>query len=272
MKRVAILIWALIAGALISACFILLTPVAVLPTMTFSVGLGAVGLAMSYYYRYQNWTLNRRKNLLPLSYRIKKTRPYVMTSEGHMITLTSRCVIAFLTILTWIITEFVCVSLKLDYVLSFVIACVAGAFVLFSLIGLWISRKRNGKIIKFVPKPKVTRVGIVTVPLLLLGIMGLPFWFEPNGWIVGIGIGGIPAGLLALGMALHVKKSGWKKFSWNDALRPLSNRKWHSVRPHGNPFAMQKSFSIPSGDYSGGGRWVDAWDENGNHFEKWEED
>lgn len=244
-RKIFVLIWIFLGGMIVSSCIAGIYPSLTVVAMGFGVALGLTGMSYVRFLKFTHWKLNRKNNPLSLWTRIRLGEGWkvsIKNQEGKPITLTSRGVITILTILTWIVTEGLCVELKINSVTSFVVACIVGSFVLFCLLTLYFIRRHRHQIVKFVPKPKVTRVGIVTVPLLLLGIVGLPFWFEPNGWIVGIVIGGIPAGLLALGLALRVKKSGWKKFSWNDAIRPLANRKWHSVKPHGNPFAMRGNF------------------------------
>ncbi|MDE1816578.1 MAG: hypothetical protein KGI11_08475 [Thaumarchaeota archaeon] len=201
------------------------------------VSLGLMTIAWSYKKRYEFWKLNkeRRKNPLSWKTRLKRAKkPVIKNRDGKTLSLSGRGEIVFLTILTWIVVEGLCVvGLKLDPVTSFEVACIAGFTVLGSLIALYFSRRKRRMIEKFRPKPRITKVGFVVAPLLMwlvvffgTGVTG----FGSDRWTVGLLLGGVLAGLMWVGAGLRVRKTGWKKFSWADALNTVSKAMYAGAR------------------------------------------
>ncbi len=210
---------------------------------------GGVGLFWMWSYRYTRRNLNKdSKNPLSWKTRIKRTKVYAVNQDGKRLSLTGKTEVTALTILTWLITEIFCgVELKLNYILSFEVACIAGFLVLGSLIALYFSRRKRRMIERFVPPARITKVGFILAPSLfwLIVILGSS-QFTTNGWLVGVPFGGIIAGWFWIRLALRVRKTGWKKFSWSDALKTVSKstRNYNAMSRWANKVIKSKKVSF----------------------------
>jgi len=184
-------------------------------------------------------------------------KPVITTSEEHRVTLTNRYAIAFFTILSFLLVGWLCYVLKVDNIHSFYVASGAGFTILGMLLALYFIRRKRKQIAKFVPPARITKVGFIVSPFVLwLVIIWGSSLLTRDGWQFGILYGGFFAILFWGGMALRVRKTGWKKFSWDDAVRGASKavmkgaqRGWASRV--GNPFGRRVSFG--NIDYHGVG-------------------
>lgn len=237
-KFLVLLIWIFMGVLFSSTGLSVVFPSVYWIVVMFLAGLGwsGVGLYLMWSYRYTYWKLNkdRRKNPLSWKTRLKRAKkPVIKNRDGKTLSLSGRGEVVFLTILTWIVVEGLCVYLKVNYVISFGFACIAGFVVLGSLIGLYFSRRKRRMIEKFRPKARITKVGFVVAPLLMwlvvffgTGVTG----FDSDRWTVGMLLGGVLASLMWIGASLRVRKTGWKKFSWADALNTVSKAMYAGAR------------------------------------------
>ena len=164
---------------------------------------------------YRIWKLNRK----PISRRtllnFKAWKPEVRDMEGNDITLTSRGVIAFLTVVSWFLFYFIGDWIKLDAVSDFILAGVGGTIVLGALVGLYFSRRKRKMIIKKIQR----RWGKGAFAIYsIASALGTATVFGVFGWVLGgwWWLGALPAGALVLVVYLNgVRRvGGFHYYKW----------------------------------------------------------
>lgn len=257
-NKMAGLVWICIAGMIISAGIVAIEPNLFVLPMLFGFALGGGTIIYVNILNFKTWRLRRKKTVpASASYRIKKfvKGVRVETSEGHRLTLTSRGVITFFSIIGFLLAGFLCTILKIDNLHTFYVACGAGFLILAMLLGLYFKRRHQGHIEHFRAKPQISKIGMIVFPLIVGGMFASPFTVEAiNGdsnnpfdhttqlekigvaLFVWIFVGGIVAGL----MALKVRQTGFKKLSLGDSFSNIKFKGGNYAR--GNPFKMRGNF------------------------------
>jgi hypothetical protein len=232
MKKAFILIWLFLGGEIITACISAIIPNTMILPIVFMAGLAVTCWGYWWHGAIKRYMFNRRKNPLNLTTRLKRSKFRIENQDGKKLSITGRSEILFFSFLTWLVLLVCCIFyLKINPVTEFEIAGVGGFAVMGSLVGLYFSRRKRRMIVKFTPSAKITKVGFVLAPSLLWLLM---IWgsssFTADGWKLGLIFGGALAIPFWLGLALKVRQTGFKKFSWEDGLNTFakSMRNWNA--------------------------------------------
>ncbi|MGH2613574.1 MAG: hypothetical protein ACRDFB_11080 [Rhabdochlamydiaceae bacterium] len=226
-KKISILIWLCIGFAVVCLMVGSLAgnqTASILGIVGF-MSAGFIGIGYSNVLQFRSWRLNRKSSKLPLSYRIKKMKPYITNQDGKKLSITGRGEILFLSFLTWLVVLILCTEyLKINPVTEFEIASAGGFVVMGSLIRIYLSRKKRRMIVRFTPPPILEKYYFISCSVIITVVLSL----TPLGWAIGVPIGLVIFGVVYLRAvrgrgfkksgssgSFKIHKHGWSRFENN---------------------------------------------------------
>lgn len=154
------------------------------------------------------WKLNRKPRTL--KYHFKKLKPVARDSEGNILTLTSRGVVGFLTVFSWVVfwimAQFILKFSSLD---CFYFSSMLATVTLGSLIALYIRRRIRNQIVKHVPKPIWGKYAFVVYSGIFVVTVSL--FLSVFAWWAGLVFGLPCVGIVYLN---RIRKRGWHYNNW----------------------------------------------------------